>query len=282
MTGNLTVPNVILNANPAQILFTPSGSTKAGNIYQSGDSLVLAASGVANYITLNLNSGLATVSADPTAALGIATKQYVDSHAAVPALPTQQILTASSGTYSRPANCRRIEVTMVGGGGGGSGGGGGGAGTAGGDTTFSTFTANGAGANPNYYQSGNPGGSSGGQLNLSGGWGCDATPPNASGPNEGGMGGATIFGGAGGGGLARLGNNASANTGAGGGGGGGPAGLNSGAGGSSGGAVMGFINSPAATYPYGVGMGGSPGAGVSGGNQGGYGAAGIIIVKEYY
>src|SRR5262245_13968396 len=58
-----------------------------------------------------------------------------------PTFPTTQVFTSGSGTYTRPANCQRIEVRMVGGGGGGngSGQGSGGLGGAGGNTTFGSL-----------------------------------------------------------------------------------------------------------------------------------------------
>lgn len=56
----------------------------------------------------------------------------------VAAVPTIQKFTSGSGTYTLPANCRYIEVVLVGGGGGGAGSGNSGAGQggAGGNTTF--------------------------------------------------------------------------------------------------------------------------------------------------
>src|SRR5262249_15045015 len=42
-------------------------------------------------------------------------------------VPTRQVFTSGSGTYTTPTACRQIEVTLVGGGGGGGGGGTGGA-----------------------------------------------------------------------------------------------------------------------------------------------------------
>ncbi|CAB4196304.1 hypothetical protein UFOVP1295_71, partial [uncultured Caudovirales phage] len=52
---------------------------------------------------------------------------------------TVQVFTSGSGTYTLPANCKAIKVTMVGGGGGGGGGGqSSGVGGAGGTSTFGT------------------------------------------------------------------------------------------------------------------------------------------------
>jgi hypothetical protein len=195
---------------------------------------------------------------------------------------TTQVFTSGSGTYTTPANCRQIEVTLVGGGAGGGGGSNGGVGTAGGNTTFGTLTANGASANITFYQSGAPGTATGGQVNLSGGFGNDGDQAGSGVQCAGGNGGTTIFGGGGGGGFNRAGQLAAANTGAGGGGGGAGANLTSGAGGSSGGAVTAYINNPAATYSYAVGAGGPGGAAGASAFVGGNGAAGIIIVKEIY
>jgi hypothetical protein len=202
--------------------------------------------------------------------------------AASPPPPTYQVFTSGSGTYTTPANCKRIEVTLVGGGTGGGGGGGGGVGTAGGNTTFGTLTANGAAVNPTNYQSGAPGSASGGTINFTGGYGTDGAPASTASLSTGAHGGVTIFGGAGSGGHNRAGLAAAANTGAGGGGGGSnAANQNGGAGGSSGGACIGYINNPAATYSYAVGAGGNGGTAGTG-FAGGNGGSGIIIVKEFY
>jgi len=198
--------------------------------------------------------------------------------------PTQQIFTSGSGTYTLPANCKRIEVTCVGGGAGGAGGGSSpGNGTAGGNTTFGSLTAGGAAATTSGFNAGAPGTASGGTQNIGGGWGTDGGTAVTGTNTLGSPGGASYFGGAGGGAIARAGNAAAANTGSGGGGGsGGTSGVNTGAGGSSGGTVIYYTNSPAATYSYSVGGAGNGGAAGSGGFAGGNGAAGIIIVKEFY
>src|SRR5262245_11038595 len=66
-------------------------------------------------------------------------------------LPTRQVFTSGSGTYTTPANVRQLELTLVGAGGGGTGAGGGStAGTAGTATTF--------GAGPIYSAGGGGGG----------------------------------------------------------------------------------------------------------------------------
>jgi hypothetical protein len=197
-------------------------------------------------------------------------------------LPTQQIFTSGSGTYTTPAGCRRIEIRLVGGGGGGSGGTPGGSGSS---TTFGTLTGGfGAGGATNGFA---PGGSaSGGSVNINGSSGGLGAPSLAgSFGSVGGPGGTSPFGGMGCGGYNTAGGgSAAANSGSGGGGGGytsaatvGPAG-----GGASGGYVEAAINAPAATYSYTVGAGGSGAAASGGYSAGGNGGSGIIIVKEYY
>jgi len=63
------------------------------------------------------------------------------------AAPQVTVYTSGSGTYTTPTNAKYLQIKMVGGGGGGSGGYNGSiytSGTSGGNTTFSTLTANGA------------------------------------------------------------------------------------------------------------------------------------------
>lgn len=187
-----------------------------------------------------------------------------------------QILTAPAGTYTTPASVTRIVVKGVAGGGGGGGGEGVNTGVIGGNTTFSTFTAN--GGNPGVMAGGLGGTATGGTVNIGGG---DGSSGDGGGPvgtqNAGGHGGDGIFGGAGGGG----GSAASPLSGAGGGGGASSAGNigTSSGGGGAGGHFLAYISAPAATYAYTVGASGAGGGGVG---PGGAGATGIIIVEEYY
>lgn len=205
-------------------------------------------------------------------------------------LPTRQVFTSSSGTYTTPANCLYIKVRMVGGGGGGGGSGNsgsGGAGGTGGNTTFSTFTASGgapgSGTASSASQGGAGGAASGGTINFAGESGSNVAV-NTGGSNVGADGGSSaFFGGAGKGGSSTGGGSGITNTG----GGGGGAYLVSsasagGSGGGGGGSVEGWISSPAATYSYAVGAAGTAGAAGTSGNNGGAGGSGYIIVEEFY
>lgn len=202
-------------------------------------------------------------------------------------VPTTQVFTSGSGTYNRPANVRYLHVRMVGGGGGGggSGSGGGGAGGGGGVTTFSTFTANGGAGGQGGGTGTNTGGAGGTAssctINLSGatGGGTTAIP---SGQNLGGIGGVSAFFGGNGAPLAGGANPGVTNTGGGGAGGSFASATASGAGGGGGGSCEGWINTPAATYSYGVGAAGAAGTTGTSGNAGGAGGSGYILVEEYY
>lgn len=200
-------------------------------------------------------------------------------------LPTVQVFLSGSGTYTTPSNVLWIEVEMcaAGGGGGGSGTAAGAGGT-GGNTTFGTalLTSNGGvggtvaggsasggtstGGDEN--QTGGTGGTSSGSLNTSGGNGGVTT--------RGGIG----WGGAGGGGG--TGTAGVANTCAGGGGGGSAGAGNTGGGGGAGGFLRKIINTPSATYSYGVGAAGTAGAAGGSGFGGGLGASGFLKVIERY
>lgn len=188
-------------------------------------------------------------------------------------MPTRQVFTSSSGTYTTPAGCRQLRVRMVGGGGGGGGSGTSAGGASNGsDSTFGSFTAKGA--------TGSTGGvASGGNLNLSGGSGSGAA--NVS-PGWGGAAGGTPLGNTATASPNNVGRNGPANSGAGGGGAGTNATNPTGAGGGGGAYIEFFINNPSATYSYAVGGGGTGGAAGTGGQAGGNGAAGIIIVDEIY
>jgi len=198
--------------------------------------------------------------------------------------PTRTILTSGSGTYTTPANAKRLVGRMVGGGGGGAASNNTGNfdGTIGGNTTFSTFAANG----------GNPGRSAGGGGASAGGAGGTATGGtlNLTGVAGGagvfnaavaGMAGGTPFGAT----PAQVasninGNAGTANTGCGGNGASETVNPAGGGAGGCGGYCEWQINNPAATYSYAVGAGG---AGSIGGNfTGGAGGSGLIIIDEYY
>lgn len=84
----------------------------------------------------NRATGLLTIKGDPTAALGITTKQYVDNYVATHAAKKQLQAFTGSGSFTVPADVSRVYVKCIGGGGGGGckaytsayGGGGGGGG----------------------------------------------------------------------------------------------------------------------------------------------------------
>lgn len=203
-------------------------------------------------------------------------------------LPTVQTFTSSSGTYSTPANVLWIEVVAVGGGGGGGGsgtGGTGGAGGTGGNTTFGTFTAGGgAGGNDGGGQGGAGGTTSGSpQMGIAGGSGSGSVTPSAA-YMGGGVGGSSALGGNGGGGAqASAGQAGATNSGGGGGGGGSGSSIAIiGGGGGAGSYFKTIINTPSATYSYGVGAAGTAGSAGTSGFAGGAGGSGFIQVIEHY
>lgn len=187
-------------------------------------------------------------------------------------LPTRQTFTSGSGTYSRPDDCIRIVVTMVGGGGGGRGDSGDGG--AGGSTIFNSIEAD--HGNGGVTQLGGNGGFNGAgaaTARFPGSAGGSGQLSSATGFFPGGVGGNSIF--LGGGANTASGNAARANSGSGAAGVSGSA--SSGGGGGGGEGVVIVINNPAASYSYTVGAAGAGGAG--GGSAGG---AGRIIVEEFY
>jgi hypothetical protein len=213
-----------------------------------------------------------------------------------PQAPTVQKFTSGSGTYTRPANVRYINVKMVGAGGGGGGGGTGsfGTGGAGGNTTFgsSLLVANGGAGGSAGSAPGAPGTVSLGTAvgtALTGGYGgMGQFNSSTTAYLSGGHGGSSPFGGAGYGGyagVAAAAGSAISNTGSGGGGGAhnaGSTGASTGPGGSSGGYADAIITSPATSYSYTVGAAGTAGTAGTSGFAGGAGGSGYIIVTEYY
>lgn len=213
--------------------------------------------------------------------------QKASGAAVASAVPTTQVFTSGSGTYTPAANVRYIVVRLVGGGGGGGGGQNATPGTTGGNTTFSTFTASG-GVGGALGSTGAGGAASGGFSNSPGGSGGPPTPPGTAYNAWGGAGGSSQLGGGGAPSISNATGSAGAtNTGAGGGGGGATNGSltgSGGAGGGSGGCVIGIL--AAGSYSYAVGAGGAGAAGSSSGSSsggtGGAGSAGKIEVIEYY
>jgi hypothetical protein len=207
--------------------------------------------------------------------------------------PTIQKFLSGSGTYTLPANCKYIQVEMLGGGGGGAGGGT--TNVAGSTGVASTFGSTIVVANPGTGASNyTPG--TGGTASL--GAGAEGLIVTGGGGQSGGatdaavswaipgMGGSSALGGAGGSIIIGVGGAGRSNSGGGGGGGGGgAAGANrlGGGGGGAGGYAKAIIASPASTYAYVVGTGGAAGgAGGGSGSAGGAGADGQIVVTEYY
>ncbi|MGY4288903.1 hypothetical protein ACVWXO_008123 [Bradyrhizobium sp. LM2.7] len=193
---------------------------------------------------------------------------------------TRAIKTAGSGTYTTPTGCKAIVVRMVGGGGGGAATGtGAGTASAGGNTTFGTMTANGGAGGSATGAPAAGGTASGGDINVAGTPGYLAGQINSAAT---GVGGASVFGGAGVPNYNTVGGNAATNSGSGGGGGHYSGTGGSATGGGSGAYCEKLITTPAATYSYAVGAAGIHASAGTGGAAGGDGAAGIIIIDEFY
>jgi len=213
--------------------------------------------------------------------------------------PTVQKFTSGSGTYTTPTGALYLRVRMVGGGGGGQGSSGNGASNGGNagnatDSTFGTSLLVAGGG------SGGGNGSTGGTYSLGtgpvglgfrGAYGGFGQPQGSISGSpigvalSGGMGGNSVFGGAGS--SPNGGNNgtaAFANTGSGGGGAANDLVANalSGAGGGAGAYVDVIIKNPLSSYSYTVGAGTAGGTAGTSGFAGGAGADGIIIVEEFY
>lgn len=221
-------------------------------------------------------------------------------------VPTVQVFTSGSGTYTTPAGVLYLIVEIVGG---GAGGGGSGTtnGTAAGDGVDSTFSVHsgaailtaGKGLKGARATDGGAGGTAtvaAGATKIiasSGGAGGASVTINtvvtaASTYGGGGQGGSSYFGGAGFGGSAGSTGNggaAGANTGAGGGGAYANASTSSANGGSGGGAgafIRALVTSPGASYDYVVGGGGAGQLLGANGAAGGAGGSGYLVVTEFY
>jgi hypothetical protein len=209
--------------------------------------------------------------------------------AASPASWTRTVLTAGSGTYAPRPGCKAILVRMCGGGSGGQGNSSAGpvnvAPGAGSDTTFGSSFLIAGGGRPSltgaYAPNGIAGVATGGDLNVTGGWGGGGIQIQALSNTQtvGGQGGASVFGS---GGHSLIGSAGQPGLAYGSGGGGAAlpaAGGVSGAGGNAGAYLEKLIVNPAASYAYSVGAGGIGGIGVS--SNGGNGAGGIIVIDEF-
>ena len=187
--------------------------------------------------------------------------------------PTRQYLTSgSSATYTTPAGCRRIRVTIIGGGGGGA------AlatnnGSDGNDSSFNSIVAKGG--------KGGKAGSDGG-LGGTGGTGtADFRIPGGGGGNaQANHGGNSSIGGGAPGYYSATASVAGGTNTGGGGAGGNNGSTVSGGGGGAGETAIVDISSPSATYTYTVGTGGNGGS--AGTKAGGNGGSGVIIVEEFY
>jgi hypothetical protein len=281
-TGALSANGVVLTGNTGTV--TSVGITGGTAISVSGSPITGSGS-----ITVN-NTGVTSIVAGTGISVSGATGAVtVTSNIAVPQVT---VLTTGSGTYTRPANCKWLDVVMVGGGGGGGGSSSGaGQGGTGGTTSFgSSNCTGGTGGNVNAALggAGGVGTISGGTgLALIGGYGAAGMTTGVAGSYPaGGAGGVTGYGGGGsnsGGSSPGNGGDGIANTGAGGGGAGcQPAQTFAGAGGGAGGYVSMVITSPSATYSYAIGAGGAGGTAGTSGFAGGAGGSGVIYVTAYF
>lgn len=211
-------------------------------------------------------------------------------------LPTRQVFTSGSGTYTTPTACRQLRVRMKGGGAGGAGSGSTGPndGGAGGDTSFNSVVAKGGNAGSSATGApglGGTGGSGMASLRIPGAAGLRAIIQITSATNAQQLGeqGGGDGGGIGGGGPS-AGVAGAANSGSGGGGGGSGDAPSiativtryQGAGGGSGEYVELIIDGPGASYSYVVGASGTAGSAGTNGTAGGAGGTGYISVDEYY
>lgn len=285
-SGLNTLATVGANQTATVTCVNAAGGTGTASWTYSLAAQSVGGSGTVTSVGISVAAGGMGVSGSPVTGSGSITL--------TPKVPTKQVFTSSSGTYTVPSSPAPLYlcVHMVGGGGGGGGSGtaGGSSAGGGGTTTFGTslLTATGGGAGS--LGSGGAGGSGTVTTSatvlqlaaLSGANGSNGIGGTAASFFYGGMGGSSAFGGAGA--QASVGGAAQANTGSGGAGGQANSSMASGGGGGAGGYVKALINSPTggATFSYAVGGGGSASAAGTGGNAGGAGAAGIIIVEEFY
>ena len=263
----------------------PSGT--AGNTISYTRAMVINSTGNVGIGTNNPQSMLhvnGTVTAVNFIGNGAGLTNLPASQPAMSA-PTPAIL-SGSGTYTTPANVRRLYIRMIGGGGGG----GGGTipnGTAGGNSTFNSIVAKGGSTATYSYPilAGGAGGSGGAGtafLRIKGGNGA-STMDNSGTSDYGGAGGNGAFGGGGQG--ATIGTTVAATAGAAnsGGGGGGSGDQAPGGGGGAGEYVEIYLTPTALqTFAYSVGAGGSGSSNTFAGGVGAAGGSGVIIVTEIY
>lgn len=281
----------------AGVLYVSKTDNNTGNVLSSTTNWKVIAGNIMTALGDLIYGG--TNGGDPTrlagwtaASTAMLTQTGTGSASAAPVwkqvkVPDVQVLTATSGTYSLPANALYLEIEMTGGAGGG---GGGGAGVDGTDTTFGTtllVAGGGTGGSGNGGTQGVGGAASLGTgpvgVAYSGANGDGVGQGIASANLSGGGGGQTPFGGRGAGRVLFAGYDAVQNTGSGGGGGGSATpGFGAASGGGGGGYVKAIISNPSSTYPFAVGVGGTGGVSSGTGAAGGNGADGVIIVKAYF
>jgi len=278
----VTLPAPSVGAPPANPPFPPFSRGWYTRVCNTGDGEVM--------ITV---AGGATINGEIT--IEVASKQALDIHAtgtsdyigssggggAPSVLPTQQIFTSGSGTYTTPAGCRHIEVICTAGGGGGAssrGGGGVGGSSGGGGGGTAIAYINDPAATYAYDV-----GAGGAIAGTGGNSTFGALTANGGLP---GIIGGVVYGGVGGAGGTATGGTVNLIGGDGGTGGWGTSGTADGSGGHGGGSMWGSGGtggsggiSAAAGRAY--GSGGGAGSGLVS-SLGGIGASGIIIVKEFY
>jgi hypothetical protein len=193
------------------------------------------------------------------------------------------VYTSGSGTHNTLPGCSFMDVEMCGGGGGGGGSGPSpGTPTGGGTTTFGSSFLTCTGGAAGTYSTGTfwavGGTATGGDLNITGGYGIVTNQSNGQGTPGGGC----PLGNIGNGGPPAIGQSATGQGYGAGGGGAGPVASGGGniSGGGGGGYLRKLIIGPASSYAYAVGAAGSLGSQGTGGTSGNPGAPGVIYIRE--
>lgn len=299
VTGGASVPvectatqiTALINSFTATLSgAVPSPGTATGK-YLRDDATwqTIAGSGTVTQITCGTGLDGGVITTTGTCSLSAARRT----------LPTTQVFTSGSGTYTLPANALWVEVFLQGGGGGGGGGANNGIAPSGAATCWNTtgsacttpvFSAGGGtGGTATNPGTSTPGGTISGSgtcivgiAGSDGGGGLFSVAAVNGAP--GGGGGVSTYGGAGAGLYAAAGSAAKANSGSGGGGGGtsAAASSNTASGGGAGAYCYSIIGTPGSTYTYTVGTGGTGATAGTNGSAGGNGAAGRITVIEHY
>jgi hypothetical protein len=305
----LTIPSALLSGVPVMAGLSAGSCTNALAIDGSNNVVKTSCPGAASSIQVggtSITSGTpGNIEINNAGSLGEATPGNgivlsggtLGITSARRTLPTKQVFTSGSGTYTTPANVLWIEIHMIGGGAGGAGSGNSGIsnGGNGGDTCWNTTGA--ACTTPVYQAGGGHGGTGDGGNGgtIAGTGACDWQVVGGAGGGgmnsisgttgtPGGIGGASSLGAAGKPVFFGNGGAGGANSGAGGAGGGNSSAATneSGGGGGSGATCHVIINTPAASYTYAVGAAGSLGTGSTNGSNGGAGSTGLITVYEHY